>query len=228
VTLYDAISNDDIEKLKVLLQGGQNPDELDDYGQSPLFRVIFNKTHHQKELVNLLITFGANVNFQKKDGTTPLFHAKGKITTILLENGADVNIKSFQGTKALHHAIDVETTQVLLEYGGDINDKDRSLSTPLHNYVYFGGDLVQFAIRKGADVNASNNLGWTPLICLARTEGADNMDNIDIIKTADILLKTGADINAVDNLGMKAYDHALEMDINNMQLAEYLKNWNKN
>ena len=131
---------------------------------------------HQKEIVKALIRHGADVNHRQDDGATPLFYARADIGKILLQRGADIGVKGKSG----HMSMDVETAQLLLDSSADINATTYHGSTPLHTYVYLGSDLVQLAIYNGANVNAVNDTGWTPLIYLARTEGATPEDNMGI------------------------------------------------
>ncbi len=221
MNLYDCISKDDISGATKLLEKGDNPNQLDEHGQTPLFRIVYNKTPRQMELLKLFIDSGANVNFERPDGTTPIFHAKGEIAELLLDNGAKIEKKSKNGSTPLHYSLDVDTIKIFLKAGLSINAKDDSLSTPLHTYVYFGSQLVEFAITNGADVNVKDKYGRTPLVCLAMTEGADENDNNDIIKTAQILIDAGADINSIDSEKKGAIDHAIEND--NSMLADWLR-----
>ena len=223
-SLYGALSNQDLATFRRLLEEGSDPDELDLHGQTPLFFVVYNKNEKQIDFLNLLISFGATIDFQKDDGTTPLFFARKEVAKILLENGSNINVKAKKGNQPIHFAMDLETAALFLEWGADINAKDFDNATPLHHYVYFGSDLVEFAIKSGADVNAKEvSFGWTPLISLCRTAGFNDEENVEIIKTAKILLNAGADINWKDNDGMTAYDNALDTDVNNIELASFLK-----
>ena len=226
-SLYDAISNEDLATFKSLLEKGHDPNELDTIGQTPLFRIVYNTSSMQVDFLSVLLSFGSTIDFQKDDGTTALFFAKGKIARLLLEKGAGINVRSIKGSLPIHLSTDIETTKLFIDYGADINAKDFSQASPLHHYVYFGSDLVDFAIKKGADVNAKDIDGWTPLINLSRTIGFDTDDNIEIIKTAEILLNAGADINSKDKDGMTAYDNALDSDVNNYELAKFLKSVSK-
>jgi ankyrin repeat protein len=224
MNLYDCISNDDIAGATNLLQQGHNPNQLDDYGQTPLFRIVYNKSPRQRGLLKLFIDFGANVNFQKPDdGATPLHHSRGDIADILIKSGADTTIKTKSGSTPLHNALDIATARILVDNGLSINAKDNYSSTPLHSFVYFDIELVQFAISNGADIAARDINGFTPLICLAQTEYVTKIEGkIDtIIQKSQLLLDSGADINAIDIQNKNAYDHAIMVD--NIKLADWLR-----
>jgi len=222
-SLYGLISRQDLANCKKLLEEGQDPNEIDSIGQTPLFYVVYNKSAKQIDFLKLLIAFGAKIDFQKEDGTTPLFFAKSEVSKLLIENGASINIRSKKGSQPIHLATEIETVKLFVNNGADINAKDFDQASPLHHYVYFGSDLVDFAIKNGADVNAKDSFGWTPLINLSRTTGFDKDDNIEIMRTAKVLLNADADVNWKDNDSMTAYDNALDTDVNNIELAEFLK-----
>jgi ankyrin repeat protein len=58
---------------------------------------------------------------------------------------------------------------------------------------------VKQAIAKGADVNATDERGWTPLILASRIGG------VDAVK---FLIEKGAKVNVKDNAGMTPLMHA--------------------
>jgi ankyrin repeat protein len=229
MNLYDCISNDDIVGATNLLQQGHNPNQLDKYGQTPLFSIVYNKSPRQKELLKLFIDFGANVNFQKpNDEATPLHNSRGDIADILIKSGADTTIMTKSGSTPLHCALDLATAKILVDSGLSINAKNNYSLTPLHNFVYFDIELVQYAISNGADVSATDINGFTPLICLAQTEYVTQIEGkIDtIIEKAQLLLDSGADVNAKDIQNKTAYDHAIMVD--NLILADWLRDRQKN
>ncbi|KAI2787049.1 hypothetical protein POX_f07404 [Penicillium oxalicum] len=92
----------------------------------------------------MLLSLGADVNFRNIDGLTPLDLAVRKcsisVTKILLDRGAQVNSRHLQKKAALHHVFD-----------------ERFLS-PLEVR-----EMAALLIRHGADVNARDSAGYTPL-----------------------------------------------------------------
>jgi ankyrin repeat protein len=138
-----------------------------------------------ENVVSILISRGADVNFKGKDGKTPLMWAAGNSlenTKILLENGADVKAKADDGMNAflqstfgiLSKKVSTDVMDLLLENGADINSaltgKDASGWTALL-FASINGNiqLAEYLILKGANVNHTSNEGSTAL-SLARQE----------------------------------------------------------
>jgi cytohesin len=139
--------------------------------------------HHAitKEVAELLIAEGADVNALALDGSTPLHYAAWngykEVAEILIDNGADLNVinNEIAGTPfitALDWAIQqgkTETADLLRKHGGMTAQELRSGMTPLHAAASKGlKEVVELLIANGADVNAKitsggSNKNKTPL-----------------------------------------------------------------
>src|SRR5205823_3769224 len=115
------------------------------------------------------------------------------ILEFLVAHGADVHAKSDKGWTPLHCVAQrgpLESIQWLLDHGVDVNARSGGpFGTPLHMAASNGrgGEIVDFLIAKGADVNIKSDVGNTPLHeALARGHN-------DVAKR---LIAAGADINA--------------------------------
>lgn len=110
----------------------------------------------------------------------------------LLEHGANPYTIDDTGTTILYHAVSCHhsaTVKVLLEHHMNPNihnSNSQNGETPLMRADF---DCARMLVAHGADVNARNNSGWTPL----------SFPNS--LKTCKLLLDNGADVNAIDGDG---------------------------
>lgn len=106
--------------------------------------------------------------------------------------------------KAFHdavHAGETETVRTMLANGADINAVNDEGVTILH--IVTDPDAVSLLVGKGANVEARDKRGWTPL--LMQTNNQEN--GPDVVAA---LLAHGADPNAVGNDGETALSFARE------------------
>ncbi len=193
-TIYDAASAGDLEKVKALLK--DNPDMIFSRSvnmrQTPLF---FATESGQKDVAELLLANGADVNARDIDGETPLFHTveKGHIDAVqlLLASKADVNAKSRDGATPLIYAAvfnQNNIAQLLLANKAEVNAKDNGGDTPLHDAANLGyKDLVELLLANKAQVNAKDNNGRTPL-AYATGQGPAHQEHKDV---AELLRQHG-------------------------------------
>ena len=121
-----------------------------------------------------------------------------EIAELLIANGADVNAKNVDGQTPLDVAVDwfndeladllrkvghIEAVKQHLAAGTDVNAKGEYGYTPLHEVAWWGyTEIAELLIAEGADVNAKTNIGETPL------DAATHPDNPnDTAETADLL-----------------------------------------
>jgi ankyrin repeat protein len=159
-------------------------------GSTPLH---FAAQINSKDVAELLLANGANVNARDNGGYTPLHWAANEcsidVTKLLLANKAEVSAKAKDGYTPLHFAAQMfsykQVAELLLAKGAEVNARNADGETPLHVVVreplkmiglgsVIGGDLkfmleggntsvVELLMDKGADVNAKDNNGKTPL-----------------------------------------------------------------
>lgn len=106
-------------------------------GYTPLHLSLFASRH--KEIVQLLIAKGADVNAQAASGATPLFFAvlrhQPDDVKILFDKGANVNLADAYGDTILDAALRLQyggMVQILVDHGADVNAKDQSEHRPLY------------------------------------------------------------------------------------------------
>ena len=167
------------------------------------YAVYFNKPN----VVEYLINQGVDVNAYIKGKYHPIHYAKGLVVLKqLISHGATVNA-SVYGFTPLHCVVCPKLAKELLDHGADVNARDVSGNTPLHNIVnrymaipYFADyvedrkkassddivEVVRLIISHGADVNATNDNGCTPL------------HNAGDPHVVELLLNNGAYVDALD------------------------------
>ena len=151
--LIDAAVENNLEGVKQLLAAGADVDaKVGGFirGWTPLH---FAARDGYKEIVELLIAEGANVNANNQYGYTPLHLATTKeVAALLISNGADVNAKIDEGWTSLHSAVangHKEVVEVLIAKGADVNAKDDDGDTPLL-YAYSHWEIANLLRKHGA------------------------------------------------------------------------------
>jgi len=169
----------DIEAVKQHLADGADVNEKAGDGTTPLHTAA---VYGHNEVAELLIANGAEVNAKNVAAETPLHHAARhghkEIGELLTAGGADVNAKKDYGDTSLDWAImrnHTEIANLLHKHGG----KHSTINTAA------GGDTdaVKEFLAAGADVNAKDKFGQTPL---------DRAVFFKKKETADLLRKHGA------------------------------------
>jgi ankyrin repeat protein len=219
--LLMALLNNQLAVASLLLDYGADVNVDDFYGRSPLFAAVdyrnidmnSKRTDDPQDnsvdrdaimpMIERLLAAGANVNARTKEwqpekkwlyalndvswvdmtGQTPYIRASAAgdlpVMTLLLAHDADPHITTYEGTTALMAAAGVNWT-VAQTY---TVSEDALL------------DAVKMNIELGADVNAANSMGLTPLL------GAANRGANPIIR---YLASQGAKLDVQDAVGRTA------------------------
>lgn len=219
--LHIAIASGQPRIARFLIDNGANVNVRDDRGRQPLFTASLLGT---KEIVELLVNHGAEINPSEKDSPNIPLHAalrRGhyEIAKYLISKGADVLVVSQSGYTALHAACESGNPQIVelaISPNSNLNAKDKTGVTPLRlaAQAHDSVEIAAILIKHGADVNIPDEDGRTAL------NWAVTMHHT---KTVELLLQHGADVNIVDNLGMTALHWAVLRDgkSNQKQLASY-------
>ena len=208
------------ELCSILLKHNAKIDAVDKDGNQPLHLAC--RKYHTKT-GRLLLSNQADANALNKDVQTPLHTAAGgekdcpELCSMLLEHNAKIDAVDKDGNQPLHLACKLRhaaTGNLLLSHGADVTALNKQQQSPLHlanesilKFFHLHGDhalhiaarngdiqTVQLLVDCGADVNALNGYGQTPLHTAAGGEK-------DCPELCSILLKHNAKIDAVDKDG---------------------------
>jgi hypothetical protein len=152
--IHVAVIEGEIAKVESLL--AEKPKLINAEDKNGFTPMHFAAGQGHKDVAELLIAKGADVNAKSKEGyTTPLHFAalKGskEVAELLIAKGADVNAKSKKGYTALHFAAgkgQTEVAELLIAKGADVNAKSETDETPLHYAAYWGQTEAAELLRK--------------------------------------------------------------------------------
>ena len=165
--LYYATSNGNAEVVKILLDGGAEPNLANSQGITPLYSAAsWHSTSF--DMVKQLLHAGALPNVPNKSGVTPLgravlFEYDINVVKLLLDSGAEPNMTNHQGGTPLHTAAlwetdNTEVVKLLLDAGADPNKVNDDGLTPLQVALSRGNlDVVRLFHGAGAPMTASDH-----------------------------------------------------------------------
>ncbi|MEN6370985.1 MAG: ankyrin repeat domain-containing protein [Armatimonadota bacterium] len=200
--LHMAAQNDHVDTVNLLISKGANTNAKNNQWQTrtPLH---YAAEFRNNKVVELLLKAGADVNVKDNYGNTPLAAAVEwsgdydvNTEKLLLDGEADVNAVDNRKYSSLHIAV----------YHGVLNLAKYLISRGGKTDLYIAcglGDEVQVSsfISSGADINAKDMLGRTPLHWAAENSQAA------IVR---LLLANGANVNAIDEDGRSPLHQAIK------------------
>ncbi|XP_075238597.1 uncharacterized protein LOC142334457 [Lycorma delicatula] len=192
-----------------LFHNKKNLSKKNYYGAPYLIHALY--INMSKDIISDIIHIGANVNARDGEGRTPLIFSIGAgceldVIIKLLECGADVNFRDSCGRTPLMHTHRSphfkQIIKILIDRGADVNAYDENCNTLLMivlqhiaNAEVADIEVLNFLIAKGANVNACNISGKTPLMFAVDTFCSNNLEIVNV------LIKHGANVTAVDIWG---------------------------
>lgn len=163
--IHDAIQKGDVARVKTLISNNKELINMkSEKGETPLHLAVQNGS---QEVVDLLISQGADINARDGEGNTPLITAlalrKADTAKFLLSKGADVKIKNAQNEPAvilaLMHGLN-ELVAPILDNGQDVNERfERNFTTLLMATLTGSKEVIKLLVDRGADVNVAAQEG---------------------------------------------------------------------
>jgi ankyrin repeat protein len=215
--LHTAVRNDDAASVDRLIRSGADVKAANRYGITPLYLAAVNGN---AAVIEKLLKAGADANAVSTEGETTLMTASrtGNVDAVkvLLAHGADVNAReSWHGETALMWAVAQKHPAVakeLLAKGADVNAHStvnkwerQNSAEPREKWLPLGGltalefaarqgcvDCVPVLLQAGADINATDPDGITPLLSSIINGHYD---------VANVLIEKGANPNPADRTG---------------------------
>lgn len=221
------ISPHKTEIVELLIDEGVDIDAKDKLGKTPLHYAVDNYGDNLINKVKLFIERGANVNAKDKSEVSPLLIAvknrNRNLVKLLIDNGANPKYADYRYIQQnykfqsgrLKLIVDFLNQDLSITNTTIADSKRKSVQIAIENNQY---ETVKSLINNGADINAREPNGITPLIYAIQQKD---------IKMIELLLKHGADPNvSVDTYGLTALYHITRgTDTDYMEIAQTLANY---
>jgi len=160
--LIFAISNNNTEAAKLLIDFGSDPNKRTLKNETPL---IIAAKNGNSEIVESLIRADAEIDITDKYDATALHYASAydyiQLTDMLIYYGASIDKKTTEGSTPLIAAVwtgNADIADLLIQNGANIEARDNEGFTPFLMAAINGDTLMmQLLYNKGADIYAVNN-----------------------------------------------------------------------
>ena len=173
-SLHTAVGQDQREIVELLLSRGADASRADSNRMVPLHWAAIRGN---MDIIKSLLAAGADVNAQDRDEVTALGRAaaqgNSEICRLLLDGGADVNNVDRDGATPLQRAVvhgQNDLVPLFLAAGAKFDLTDQRFGrTELHWAALKGSaNSAKLLVDRGAEVNAVDNAGHTPLYYAAK------------------------------------------------------------
>ena len=199
ININDGIELNSINSIQNYLDKGVSPDYRIS-GSTLLTSAIFQNS---KDIILLLLKYGANPNLWDDNGKSPLAIAceanNETIVTILLNNGSNIYYTYPDGENLLSRAtIDGSVAVVDLLLNSKLNPdlKNSKEETPVHLASYNGNEEILFLLLSyGANINSENSNGHRPIDMCVNTTNYELANKIkDYIRIESEFLKSNSNL----------------------------------
>ena len=230
--VHHAAETGNIEIMKILIARGADVKALDSAGSSALHYaadIIYNKGEVTKDMIDLLLAHGLDINQQNYNGETPAYQATYErydkdFVDYLSKRGANFKLKNNEGIspedsfkelkeenilgRKLSAAVssdDTKQAEDLISRGANLDYVIPSVKTKASPIIIAAkkgnAKIVKLLLEAGADFTAQDKEGAT-----AVHYAAEN-GNIEIMQ---MLIDHGADVEALDSAGSSVMHYAAD------------------
>ncbi|XP_014231263.2 ankyrin-1-like [Trichogramma pretiosum] len=227
--LHMALGRNFRVKAEFLLRRGANPNLANAEGLTPLHvvseRVIYYDAMELIFKISDELNQRVEVNARDKKGNTPLHLAlqsssSKELAELLLRRGANLNLANEEGLTALHLICKslryYDLTKMILELidekhrSAQVNSRDQMGNTPLHfaSGAFGDNEVIELLLRHGADPNAANAEGLTPLHMFCKRKYDSNLT--EIFFNINDELNQLVEVDARDILGRSPLNYAVD------------------
>jgi cytohesin len=193
--LHHAAETGQLEAVRLLLNAGADISAKNNFGGTPL-AIAAQKNH--MDVVRLLLDRSADVNSIDYHNYTALgaaaINGNYAVANELLKRGAISSIRTYTGATLAHGAQFADLTPLKLTLNADLlNARANNELTPLFGAITANKENnVRYLLSAGADPNARQNEGDTPL-----------MPAVSLApEIVPVLIAYGAKVNARNNTGV--------------------------
>jgi hypothetical protein len=190
MNIHDVIKKGDLEQVEALLK--DNPDLVcskDNNDWTPLHLAVVKG---RKDVADLLLVKGADVNAKNNKGETPLCYAadsgRKEVAELLIVNKADVNAKDGNGWTPLHYATYqgyCDVAELLMANRAEVNAVNNSNETPLRMANLKGHQAVAELLRRyGAH---SSSKSFSPNAQNSSNTSSDTIEYLEQLPPAHIM-----------------------------------------
>lgn len=176
ILLCSSAEAGNLKEVERLVEEGINPRQTDYDMRTPLHVAA---AAGEAKVVEYLIKSGARMNARDRFDNTPLdnalLHGQDEVIDVLLKNGARLGLQNL-GTRLCTAAAngDLGFIQRVAKCGGDLGRTDYDHRTALHLACSEGKtEVVRFLIANGAELNARDRWGRSPLDDARANQRAD-------------------------------------------------------